>query len=229
MTYREVPIHADEGLHEQAFNILKSAVSRGKVLDVGTGAGAFALRLHDAGYDVEAVDIAPEQFRCHGVVPWFKVDLNDGAELWQFVQQRRALYDAVAVIEVIEHIENPWMLLRACREMLRPSGFLLLTTPNVSSFLSRLIFLRTGRFHQFGPGDESYGHINPMTSWEVELALRRAGFHVRTKSPGGVLPLLWLGGGGRANILSLVAAALSPLMKGDKHGWCLIYLAQAGS
>lgn len=200
-TYKGIPIHADESLHEQAFEILRSAVAGGKVLDIGTGAGAFALRLHEAGYNVEALDLAAPEFRCQEVVSFFKVNLNDPVELQNFVRQRRSHYDAVAVVEVIEHIENPWLLLRACREMLKPSGWLLLTTPNISSFLSRVIFLRTGNFHQFGPGDLSYGHINPMTALEIELALRRTGFCIRAKSPGGMLPLLWLGCGWRVTLL----------------------------
>ena len=47
---------------------------------------------------------------------------------------------------------------------------LLLSTPNITSFLSRALFFLTGRFHQFNNGDLSYGHINPVSAFELEQA-----------------------------------------------------------
>jgi 2-polyprenyl-3-methyl-5-hydroxy-6-metoxy-1,4-benzoquinol methylase len=96
----------------------------------------------------------------------------------------RDKFDAACCLEVIEHVENPWKLFRDISETLRPGGRLLLSTPNVASFLSRLIFLRSGKFHQFGTEDIAYGHINPVTPFEMETIADRAGWSVLEMQPG---------------------------------------------
>jgi hypothetical protein len=136
-------------------------------------------------------------------------------------------YDAACCLEVIEHTENPWALLRSLHALLEPAGYLLLSTPNITSFLSRIVFLRTGRFHQFGDGDVAYGHVNPLTSHEIRLIASQVGFTVRDLRPAGTLPLLDLSNPHpRQLILNLARVLLYPLMAGDKHGWCVLALLQ---
>jgi 2-polyprenyl-3-methyl-5-hydroxy-6-metoxy-1,4-benzoquinol methylase len=60
-TYKDIPECSIPGLHEAIFNKFTEIVSAGsKVLDLASGAGAWAQRLTDHGYEVVACDLHPE-------------------------------------------------------------------------------------------------------------------------------------------------------------------------
>jgi 2-polyprenyl-3-methyl-5-hydroxy-6-metoxy-1,4-benzoquinol methylase len=194
-----------------------------RVLDVGAWEGAFARRLADLGYDTEACDRDPRIFRptdvtCHAV------DLSDTASCDAFRARRAGHYDLVAALEIIEHVENPWALVRLLRAVTRPGGFILLTTPNPGNFYSRLSFLRSGVMHQFTPADESYGHINPLSTKELDMIFRELHLQVLVKEPVEDLPLLWLQRSVSASVKWAVAGLLSLAMTGDTQGWCMRYV-----
>lgn len=219
--YDGILIHADSGLHEQVAGLLTQHVPKGaNVLDMGAGAGALSRRLSDMGFGVTALDVERERFEPRQI-EFLHLDLDKGVS--ESLLGRR--FEAICCLEVIEHLRNPWQLLDDCREALEPSGTLILTTPNITSFYSRLRFLLTGRFHQFEDGDLRYGHINPLTYAEIELIARESGFDVIGRHPGGYLPLVDLSSDfWRALPGGLLRLLLYPVMRGPKAGWCLIYV-----
>ena len=52
---------------------------------------------------------------------------------------------------------------------------MIITTPNVLSLQSKIMFLFTGYFKWFTPNCFSY-HINPIPSWEMNLIANKCGF-----------------------------------------------------
>jgi len=220
--YEGMLVHADAGLHDQAISLFRSYVPDGSsVLDIGAGAGAFATRLANAGYAVTAIDVDPGKW-IPKEIPFFEVDVNSG-----IAGSVRDKFDAACCLEVIEHVENPWKLFRDISETLRPGGRLLLSTPNVASFLSRLIFLRSGKFHQFGDEDIAYGHINPVTPFEMETIADRAGLRVLEMQPGGYLPIFDLSSLRPRSIAFNFLRGLAYLVSaGNKRGWCTLFVME---
>jgi SAM-dependent methyltransferase len=191
------------------------------VLDVGAGAGAFSQRLVDQGYRVTALDVDPEKWVPKDI-PFLQLNIDAG-----IAASVQDVFDAACCLEVVEHIENPWNLLREIHRVVKPGGFLLLSTPNITSFLSRSTFFLTGRFHQFEEADHAYGHISPISAFELEYAARQSGWDVVDIAPGGSLsvfdvrelrPIAWTLA---LNVLSGLAYAIG---KGHKKGWCLFYV-----
>lgn len=221
-TYRDLPIHAEEGLHAQMLTVFEKHVPSGsRVLDVGAGSGAFCRRLQDYGYrpvgaDIDAAAWAAEE------VPFVQVDIERGLD--RAVSER---FDAVCCQEVAEHVENPWQLARGLFAVLRPGGVALISTPNIVSFLSRIEFLRNGRFHQFGEADQRYGHMRPIAELEMRTLLERAGFVVREVVAGGYLPVFdfssWRPSAWVWNALRGLAYLVA---RGAKRGWVLIFVAE---
>lgn len=222
--YKGILIHADTNVHEQAAALFQQHVPpESEVLDVGGGAGAFSQRLVDLGYSVTALDSDPNKWQPTDI-PFFRLDIDAG--IAASVDQT---FDAACCLEVIEHVENPWNLLREICAVVKPGGYLLLSTPNVTSFLSRATFVLTGRFHQFEEGDLSYGHINPVSAFELEHAAQNLGWKVLEVREGGSLsvfdfttlrPFFWTLA---RNMLSGLIYAIG---KGHKRGWCLFYVLQ---
>jgi len=182
--YSGIQIKADLGVHEQAFDLFSKYVkANSTVLDIGAGAGAFSKRLHDAGYKVSALDIEESEWKAKEV-EFLKLDINKGISA-----SVNRVFDSLCCLEVIEHVENPWGLMRDMRNVLKTGGILLLSTPNITSFWSRVYFLRSGFYHQFMPYDLSYGHINPMSAYEIELIAKNTGCKLFQIQPGCYLPL----------------------------------------
>lgn len=225
--YKGIQIHADTGVHEQAGGLVQKYFAAGNtVLDVGAGAGAFSQRLADLGYSVTALDVDPEKW-IPKEIPFQVLNIDKG-----IAESVDNSYDSVCCLEVIEHVENPWNLLREIYSVTKPGGYLLLSTPNITSFLSRALFFLTGRFHQFNDGDLSYGHINPVSAFELQHAATQVGWQLIDIRPGGYLPVfdlvairpfLWTAAFNALCALGFV------LGKGYKEGWCLFYVLQKPS
>lgn len=218
--YNGMLIHADTDLHEQAIDLVQKYVSNGAlVLDLGAGAGAFSTRLVHLGYSVVASDIDPAKWIPNDI-PFIRLNIDAG--IYASLQRQ---FDAACCLEVIEHVENPWNLLREMRKTIRPGGHLILSTPNITSFFSRLVFLRTGLFHQFSDADLSYGHINPVSAFELQNIANQTGWRILEIRPGGYLPVFDLTSLAPRNLLLNLLRGVIFLLsaKGQKHGWCLFF------
>ncbi len=109
------------------------------VLDIPAGGGQVSDALKAAG---------------HRVTP---ADINEARRDFAFVDMTArfpfddARFDVSICLEGIEHMIDPVHLLRELIRVTRPGGRVILSTPNVMNFWSRLQFLFTGTFHQFCP------------------------------------------------------------------------------
>ena len=79
-----------------------------------------------------------------------------------------ACVDVAAAVEVIEHLENPRAFVRELARIVRPGGWVVITTPNQLSALSLLTLVVKGRFSGFQ--DTAYpAHRTAL----LEIDLRR--------------------------------------------------------
>jgi 2-polyprenyl-3-methyl-5-hydroxy-6-metoxy-1,4-benzoquinol methylase len=96
------------------------------VLDVGAGLGQFSLAAQRHGAQVVPLDIAPRLVR--RVRQSFPAALCGSATQLPFSP---ATFDVVISSECIEHTADPEAAVREMLRVLRPGGFVLLTTPNL--------------------------------------------------------------------------------------------------
>jgi 2-polyprenyl-3-methyl-5-hydroxy-6-metoxy-1,4-benzoquinol methylase len=173
--YDGLTIYAVEGLHRFIADRLKEFVlPGGRVLDLGAGSGAISARLCDMGFSVTAVDIVADNFRLHGRVPFYTVNLNGS-----FADVVGPAFDGIVAAEVVEHLENPRNFLRQCHAALAHGGTLLLSTPNIDDPVSKAQFVRHGVFRWFT--DQYYsngGHITPISQWQLRKMACEAGFEI---------------------------------------------------
>lgn len=219
--YKGIPIHADLGLHEEAFALFEKYCAKGATaLDVGAGAGAFSQRLADAGYRPTALDVDKEKWIPRDI-EFLNLDINKGVSA-----SVDKTYDAACCLEVVEHVENPWELARDLRKVVEPGGLLLLTTPNITSFWSRMYFLRSGYFHGFMPYDLDYGHISPISAHEMKLIAKNTGWEILEIRPGGYLPIFDFSEPTKLPLLfsNLFRWFFYLVSKNHKEGWCLMFM-----
>jgi len=158
--YKGIPMICVEGLHELVHEIAVKYVDRGQqILDVGCGRGAFALRMADAGYKADACDIL-DHCMCKDHVNFFCVS----AEEARFDKK----YAAIFLLEILEHTDSPFSVVRQYAKHLEPGGYLIVSTPNVDSSISRSWFMLSGRHWYFEDINvKSDGHINPIHDFQL--------------------------------------------------------------
>lgn len=171
--YKNLAIHALPGLHEFVFTKIEGIVPPDShILELAAGSGAMSLRLKDHGFHVTATDYVSNNFRLHGIIPFFEADLNGN-----FSEGRENTLDAIVAIEIIEHIENPRHFARQCFKILKKGGRIIFSTPNIDSAASIVSHIRRGTHQWFSNADYAHdGHISPLMQWQIDKCFKEAGF-----------------------------------------------------
>lgn len=129
-----------EHLSLRKFKVFKPLLQGMKfrnVLDAGCGDGRLAALVKDfSGAEAYGVDISKKGVaiaRSFGI----KAKVADISKKIPFEDN---FFDLVICTETIEHVADPDTLLKEIYRVLSPTGTLLLTTPNLSSWTNRILF-----------------------------------------------------------------------------------------
>ena len=162
------------GVHSGAHRLL-SQLPRGTLADLGAGQGALSVWASDAGFQTTAIDFNKGNFVADAI-NFVQADLNRPLPIAD------ESFDVVAALEVIEHLENSYALLREITRILKPGGYAVVSTPNESNLAARLSYLVSGFYSDAayvmrvpGPGDFYNPHVNCLPLPTLEYAWRRAG------------------------------------------------------
>jgi 2-polyprenyl-6-hydroxyphenyl methylase/3-demethylubiquinone-9 3-methyltransferase len=171
-------------------------------LDVGCGLGFFSERLHRRGARVTACDIGPglvartaRRVGCEAVVA-------DALEL--SAQLGRGRFDLVVSSECIEHTPDPPRAVREMIAVLKPGGYLSLSTPNLLWYP----VVRAATVLRLRPFD---GLENFSSWWGLRRVIEEAGARV-VREQGLHLYPFQLGVHGLSRLLDRRAQALRGLM-----------------
>lgn len=137
--------HIDQ--HWQCDECSRTPLEGKSALDVGCGAGLLAEPLARLGAKVTAIDASPEVIavaRGHAATVGLEIDYRVGD-----VQALDGTFDLITAMEVIEHVADPGVFLKALAKRLAPGGLLIMSTPNATGW-SKLLMIAVG---------EGLGHI----------------------------------------------------------------------
>ena len=135
---------SDRAIYEMVARALRARGVRDAVLaDVGCGTGnlyeyvrPFTARY--IGVDVVHYDGFPSGVEFH------PLDLDSGQ-----LPFRAGAVDVAVAVETIEHLENPRAFFRDLVRIVRPGGWVIVTTPNQRSLLSLLSLVLRGQYAAF--------------------------------------------------------------------------------
>lgn len=109
-------------MENKRLQIMKSLLDKGKTLEVGVR--------HNRITKGDGLDCVKE------FNPTILCDLNDGK-----IPCKDNTYDMVIAGEVLEHLINPYQAVREFYRIIKPNGTILISTPNINSFVNRIRFV----------------------------------------------------------------------------------------
>lgn len=137
---------------------------RGRLLDVGTAAGAFLKAARDDGWDVTGIE--PNAWLADWGRQRYGVPIHVGSI--DDVDLPAGAFDVVTLWDVIEHTPDPLHVLGRVQRLLKPGGLLIVNYPDIGSWIARVM----GRRWPF----LSSVHLYYFTRGTIRAALDRAGF-----------------------------------------------------
>ncbi|HVF92368.1 MAG TPA: methyltransferase domain-containing protein [Blastocatellia bacterium] len=106
---------------------------KARILDLGCGTGLSSLLFFDEEYEVTGIDITRAMIRLASKLPFARLICQD---LEKPLKVKDDYFDAVVMIGVMEHIDDPSALLSEVRKKLRRDGLFALTLPCKNSYFS---------------------------------------------------------------------------------------------
>lgn len=110
----------------------KSNIKDKKVLDIGCGGGILSESMAKLGASVTAIDMSKEAIqiaKLHLHESKIQVDYSvSTAEA--FAEKHPATFDVVTCLEMLEHVPDPYSIVKACATLVKPGGHVFFSTLN---------------------------------------------------------------------------------------------------
>ena len=165
------------GLCDIGFDSLFSREDHTKTfLDIGCATGLLLNHMKNKGWDCYGVEICRESAE-YGRAQ-FNLNIHIGTlEQASFTD---SFFHAVHLSHLIEHVPDPVGLLQEIRRILKPTGYMVLTTPNVSGLQARM----AGKRWRSAIPD----HVYLFSKKTMKELLRKTGFHILDQISWGGIP-----------------------------------------
>jgi len=150
------------------------------VLDVGCGGGVFSESMAISGGDVTAIDLAEESLevaKLHLYESQLKIDYKK-QNVEDFANENANSFDVIVCMEMLEHVPDPQSIVDACAKILKPGGWLFLSTINRSPQAMMLgIFVAE---HVMGLVPKGTHHYNQLIKpSELTKGIEKSGLTVK--------------------------------------------------
>lgn len=116
--------------------IVRQFVPRGRLIEIGTGFGAFLSIMSEAGFECSGIEMDAQSAAFVQSVVGVPVHQSDDPAA---LLASQGPFDVVAMWHVIEHLPNPRDVLEAIAGALNPGGVVALAAPNPASLQFRLM------------------------------------------------------------------------------------------
>ncbi|MBX7138318.1 MAG: class I SAM-dependent methyltransferase [Oligoflexia bacterium] len=150
--------------HSWAFTELAALPATATVLDIGSGSGVIGKYLKSRGLnELNAIEVDPAA-------------IQNTASIYKRTERSieafgTEQFDAILMLDILEHLPNPAMMLHQAAALLRPGGVALISVPNIAHWSVRLGLL-FGRFHYTDRGILDRTHLHFFTRRSFEQFLR---------------------------------------------------------
>ena len=152
-----------------------------RVLEVGCSTGYISRLLVERGCEVIGVEVDPaaaEKARAH-CREVFILDLNSPQWVESFGGR---MLDVVLLADVLEHLVDPWRVLREIAGLLDKGGAVVISLPNVVHFLTRAK-IALGQFNYTPTGILDHTHLRFFTIKTARELIESSGYRITRFHP----------------------------------------------
>jgi 2-polyprenyl-3-methyl-5-hydroxy-6-metoxy-1,4-benzoquinol methylase len=175
------------------------------VLDLSCGEGEILSQLAGQGCRVQGTHFREDDYIVQQREWLTDVPVRDGVNLQQRLPFDDASFDVVMLVEVIEHLDSHFNIVAEMGRVVKPGGYVVITSPNIFRLHSRFQFLLTGKHkiirRRFGwdlaPESRYAYHIAPPDFPLLHTLLYHAGLDIeqlrftKFKPKSALFMLLW--------------------------------------
>jgi 2-polyprenyl-3-methyl-5-hydroxy-6-metoxy-1,4-benzoquinol methylase len=165
----------------QTLRLLTEAIPRGaRILDIAAAQGNFSIALAEMGYKVVWNDLRDD------LADYVRLKQEGGDITFApgnvFELNFPVLFDAILITEIIEHVAHPDAFLLKAAQLVKPGGYIVMTTPNGAYFRNPLPKFSDckdpGIYEsvQFKPNSD--GHIFLLHPEEIRTLAAHAGLEI---------------------------------------------------
>jgi 2-polyprenyl-3-methyl-5-hydroxy-6-metoxy-1,4-benzoquinol methylase len=148
-------------------DLIERSMSRGRLLDVGTGYGFFLALMQSRGWEVMGLEVSPTGAQ-YGRERW---GLSILSQPWEQTSFHEGEFDVVTAFYVVEHLSDPMAFLREVHRILRPGGMILMRYPHTTPIKDILSLMRIKNDLYHLPF-----HLSDFSPRTMRRALEQTGF-----------------------------------------------------
>lgn len=190
-----------------------TGLHQGCLLEAGCGSGLFLRHLREAGYAVEGVETSKADVQYARE----RIGLTVFEGTLETLPLERGHYDAVVMVNVLEHIPDPAATVARIHSLLKPGGWIVLVLPVIDSRQARWLGAR------WSGVTEAPRHVALPSAAGARCLLEAAGFESIRWAPSP------LGENAGHIVLSLLPAAATPSSYGKAGGAGILVRRAAGA
>jgi 2-polyprenyl-3-methyl-5-hydroxy-6-metoxy-1,4-benzoquinol methylase len=150
--------------------MIQNHVSKGSMLDIGSGTGEFLEHCKNRGWEV--IGVEPNDTAREKAINSYGLKIMDNKALKELP---KGSYDVITMWHVLEHIEDPLAQVKLNHELLKPGGLFVLALPNYESWDAN----HYGKFwaaydvprHLYHFTRESVQYLSDKTDFNIEEIL----------------------------------------------------------
>lgn len=158
------------GLYDQATFFLARLLrysDKGRLLDIGAASGAYVRAAIDKGWKAHGIELSP--LAVAFAKDYWKVDLIQGTVEQAHFQNN--FFDAIILVHTLEHLPDPLETLKEINRILKKTGILYVSLPNIASHKAKKLGEKWGALK---PAEHLF-FFSPKT---LKLLFEKAGFDI---------------------------------------------------
>jgi 2-polyprenyl-3-methyl-5-hydroxy-6-metoxy-1,4-benzoquinol methylase len=160
-----------DGGREDMVDLVPPNINR--VLDIGCAKGGYGKHLKQVRPDIWIVGVELNPIMAESARLCYDEIITSPIEQAQIKEK----FDLVNCGDILEHLENPWRMLKRIYQLLNDGGYLALSVPNAGHW-TVVKDLLSGRFEYIPVGLLCISHLRWFTESSIRQALADAGFGI---------------------------------------------------
>lgn len=154
--------------YRRIFMTIDRFAKPGRLLEIGCAMGFFLEMAKKRGWDAHGFDIS--DYACEYATKTLGLNVKKGE--FKIGEFPAAHFDTVALLDVLEHLQDPLEELKKYKGVMKPGGLLVLSTLNASSPVARILGKRWEDLRR------TKTHLYIFSKETVASLLKKAGFKV---------------------------------------------------